>query len=147
MHPSHSAWSQGRSRLRLGTTLLHAPNSETLPVLIIPPNKNPRSRGGFLLAVLLGARKPDQKSIPPMPPMPPPGGIIGSSFFGASATIASVVIIRPAIDAAFCSAMQTLDLRRSPPRGLRGVIPSRRPGRTHPPGSDWALRMISSSAA
>src|SRR3546814_8525732 len=36
--------------------------------------------------------------MPPMPPMPPPPGIAGSSFFGASATIASVVIIRPAID-------------------------------------------------
>ncbi len=35
--------------------------------------------------------------------MPPPGAA-GSSFFGASATIASVVIIRPAMDAAFCSA-------------------------------------------
>ena len=42
--------------------------------------------------------------MPPMPPMPPPPGIAGSSFFGSSATIASVVIIRPAIEAAFCSA-------------------------------------------
>ena len=53
------------------------------------------------------AGKPDQKSMPPMPPMPPPmppPPPAGSSFFGASATIASVVIIRPAIDAAFCSA-------------------------------------------
>ena len=40
-----------------------------------------------------------------MPPMPPPG-IAGSSFFGSSPTIASVVIIRPAIDAAFCSAVR-----------------------------------------
>jgi hypothetical protein len=30
--------------------------------------------------------------------------VVRSSFFGASAAIASVVIIRPAIDAAFCSA-------------------------------------------
>ena len=30
----------------------------------------------------------------------------GSSFFGESATIASVVIIGPAMDAAFCSAVR-----------------------------------------
>ena len=36
-----------------------------------------------------------------MPPQPPGAA---ASFFSASATIASVVIIRPAIDAAFCSA-------------------------------------------
>ncbi|MER3943459.1 hypothetical protein J9A72_27275 [Klebsiella pneumoniae] len=41
-----------------------------------------------------------------MPPMPPPGGIAGSSFFGASATMASVVIIRPAMEAAFCNAVR-----------------------------------------
>ena len=40
-------------------------------------------------------------SIPPIPPMPP-GGIPGPlSFFGFSATVASVVISNPAIDAAF----------------------------------------------
>jgi hypothetical protein len=39
----------------------------------------------------------NQQSIPPMPP---PGAAGTSFFFGASATIASVVIIRPAIDAA-----------------------------------------------
>ena len=44
--------------------------------------------------------------MPPMPPMPPPGGIAGSSFFGASATMASVVIIRPAMEAAFCNAVR-----------------------------------------
>ena len=39
--------------------------------------------------------------IPSIPPMPP-GGIAGpSSFFGFSATVASVVISNPAIDAAF----------------------------------------------
>ena len=46
-----------------------------------------------------------QKSMPPMPPMPPGAPwLCGSSFFGASATMHSVVIIRPAMDAAFCSA-------------------------------------------
>ena len=42
--------------------------------------------------------------MPPMPPMPPMSGMpppAGSSFFGASAIIASVVIIRPATEAAF----------------------------------------------
>ena len=41
--------------------------------------------------------------MPPIPPMSPPAGI-GASSFGSSATIASVVIIRPATDAAFCNA-------------------------------------------
>ena len=45
--------------------------------------------------------------IPSIPPMPP-GGIAGPlSFFGFSATVASVVISNPAIDAAFCSAART----------------------------------------
>ena len=45
--------------------------------------------------------------IPSIPPMPP-GGIAGpSSFFGFSATVASVVISNPAMDAAFCSAART----------------------------------------
>ena len=46
--------------------------------------------------------------MPPMPPMPPPGMAgIPPSFFGFSATMASVVIRSPAIDAAFCSAART----------------------------------------
>ena len=59
--------------------------------------KAPREAG---LSVLLdGARAP--YIIPSIPPMPP-GGIAGpSSFFGFSATVASVVISSPAIDAAF----------------------------------------------
>lgn len=45
-------------------------------------------------------RKADQKSIPP-----PPGGIAGGVFgSGFSATIASVVINRPATEAASCRA-------------------------------------------
>jgi hypothetical protein len=43
--------------------------------------------------------------MPPMSGMPPPG-IAGASSFGSSATIASVVIIRPATEAAFCSAVR-----------------------------------------
>ena len=40
--------------------------------------------------------------------MPPPPGIAGAAFFfGASATMASVVIMRPAIEAASCSATRT----------------------------------------
>src|ERR1700739_582584 len=48
-------------------------------------------------------RGADQKS------MPPPPGIAGAGlcFFGTSATIASVVISRPATEAAFCSAART----------------------------------------
>src|SRR5215831_19230258 len=43
-----------------------------------------------------------------MPPMPPPGGIAGGVFgSGFSATIASVVIKRPATDAASCRACRT----------------------------------------
>src|SRR5271165_7262051 len=43
-----------------------------------------------------------QKSMPPIPPMPPPGppGIAGLCLRGSSATIASVVISRPAMEAA-----------------------------------------------
>ena len=48
-------------------------------------------------------------TIPPMPPMPPPAGIPppAASFLGASAIIASVVMSRPAIDAASWSATLT----------------------------------------
>src|SRR5271166_6186553 len=45
--------------------------------------------------------------MPPIPPMPPPGIAGASFFFGASATMASVVIIRPATDAASCNATRT----------------------------------------
>ena len=41
-------------------------------------------------------------SMPPIPPMPP--GIAGASSFGNSATMQSVVSIRPATEAAFCNA-------------------------------------------
>src|SRR5262249_25226103 len=48
----------------------------------------------------------DQKSIPP--PIPPaPGGMAGVCFFGTSATIASVVMSRPATEAASCNAVRT----------------------------------------
>jgi len=39
--------------------------------------------------------------------MPPPPGIAGLSFFGSSATMASVVIKSPATDAAPCNAART----------------------------------------
>ena len=46
--------------------------------------------------------------MPPIPPMPPPPGIGGAdSFFGSSATIASVVMRSPATDAAPCNATRT----------------------------------------
>ena len=52
--------------------------------------------------------------MPLMPPIPP--GIAGLplSSSGSSETIASVVSIRPAIDAAFCNAVRTT-LERCPP--------------------------------
>ena len=43
-------------------------------------------------------------SMPPIPPMPP--GMAGASSFGASATMHSVVSIRPATEAAFCNAVR-----------------------------------------
>src|SRR4029077_12278814 len=49
----------------------------------------------------------DQKSIPPIPPPGPPGGMAGGCFFGTSATIASVVIRRPATELASCRAVRT----------------------------------------
>ena len=57
---------------------------------------NPQDRRVVAFAIFLCS----QKSIPPMPPMPPPPGIWGASFFGCSVIVASVVTIRPAIDAA-----------------------------------------------
>jgi hypothetical protein len=50
-----------------------------------------------------------QKSMPPIPHMPPPGppGIAGLCFFGSSATMASVVMSKPATDAAPYSAART----------------------------------------
>src|SRR5262249_59768065 len=46
--------------------------------------------------------------MPPMPPIPPPGGIPGWSLgSGRSATMPSVVINNPAIEAASCSATRT----------------------------------------
>ena len=50
--------------------------------------------------------------MPPIPPLPLPPPIGNQwAFFGVSATIASVVISRPATDAASCSAVRN-DLRR-----------------------------------
>src|SRR5215472_7934141 len=51
-----------------------------------------------------------------MPPMPPPPGIAGAgvSFFGLSPTIASVVMRRPATEAASCSAVRTTLAETSP---------------------------------
>ena len=79
--------------------------------------------------VARGTARPDtplagiaQKSISPMPP---PGGIgIGVSFFGFSATIASVVIRRPAIDEASCSAVRTTLAGSMTPRATRSPYSS-----------------------
>ena len=61
------------------------------------------TKSASLRAFGLADRGGADQSMPPMPPMPPPPWACGSSFFGSSA-MASVVIIRPAIEAAFCSA-------------------------------------------
>ncbi len=57
----------------------------------------------------------------PMPPMPPPPGIGGDFFSGFSAIIASVVISRPAIEAASCSAMRTTLVGSTMPALIRSV--------------------------
>jgi hypothetical protein len=62
--------------------------------------------------------------------MPPPGGMAGMdvSFLGFSATIASVVIKRPAMDDPSCSAMRTtlvgsmIPLHTLSERFLKGLI-------------------------
>jgi hypothetical protein len=67
-----------------------------------------KKAGASGLLVLVTDRAP-QKSMPPIPPMPPPAppGMAEPCFFGSSATIASVVISRPAIEAAPCRATRT----------------------------------------
>src|SRR5262249_34666288 len=64
-----------------------------------------KGKGPGLLRGLLavGVARGAQKSIPPPPGM----GGAGGCFFGTSATMASVVIRRPAIEAASCSAVRT----------------------------------------
>ena len=63
-----------------------------------PDKESPATQAG-LSVLLFEARTP--YIMPSIPPMPP-GGIAGpSSFFGFSATVASVVISNPAIDDAF----------------------------------------------
>ena len=60
--------------------------------------------------------------MPPIPPMPPPGIAGMADFFsGLSATSASVVSTRPAIDAAFCSAAR-VTLAGSMTPGLHQVL-------------------------
>jgi len=74
---------------------------------IMAPNKQKKGRGSrralFQIRRMVGT---DQKSIPPMPPPPGIAGA-GDCFFGASATIASVVTSRPATEAASCKAART----------------------------------------
>src|SRR6266852_4359586 len=65
--------------------------------------KGPGLRPGL---VSFRNRRPDQKSMSPMPPPGPPG-IGGDFFLGSSATIASVVTSRPATLAASWSAART----------------------------------------
>ena len=55
-------------------------------------------------AIALGGHSGCYISMPPMPPIPPIPGPACDSSVGNSATIASVARIRPATEAAFCSA-------------------------------------------
>ncbi len=75
--------------------------------------KNPRRRvrcGGFFAKGRNGAFCLGQQTtfyiMPSMPPMPPPMPAAGASSFGDSATMHSVVSIKPATEAAFCSAVR-----------------------------------------
>src|SRR5262249_13140556 len=65
--------------------------------------KGPGLRPGLRCPVDTGR---DQKSIPPIPPPPGMGGA-AAGFFGTAATIASVVMRRPATDEAPCRAWRT----------------------------------------
>jgi hypothetical protein len=66
------------------------------------------------LLVLNDRSRVPQKSMPPIPPIPPPAppGMAEPCFFGSSATIASVVISRPATEAAPCSVCRVDDALR-----------------------------------
>ena len=73
-----------------------------------PRRTSRQTKKGRVAAALRNSNGPDRTymsmPMPPMPPMPPPGA--GDSSLGASATIASVVSISEATDAAFCSAVR-----------------------------------------
>jgi len=58
--------------------------------------------------------------------MPPPGGIAGAGFFsGTSPTIASLVSIKPATDAASCNAVRTTLVGSMIPAFSRAAPPKR----------------------
>src|SRR6185312_15996444 len=57
-----------------------------------------------------------------MPPMPLPPGIAWPFFCGTSATIASVVMSRPATDAAPCSAARTTLVRVDDAMGYQVAV-------------------------
>ena len=61
-------------------------------------------------------------SMPPIPPIPPCEWAWASFFFGASAMPASVVIIRPAIEAACCKALQSPIRQIAENAGVEGSI-------------------------
>src|SRR5271156_6276858 len=88
-----------RAGLRHGRQLAQKPPRE--------PNRRAKRAAEAALFHFSTNERLDQKSMPPMPPPPPPPiGIAGLSL-GISATIASVVIKRPATEAASCRAVRT----------------------------------------
>ena len=102
----HAARCRGNVTKRSGASILGSPAvvEPRSSVSFVISWRKPRSGAG-LSGLLDQARA--SHIIPSIPPMPP-GGIAGpSSFFGFSATVASVVISNPAIDAAFCNAVRT----------------------------------------
>src|SRR5712691_11965641 len=81
---------------------------ETLPISIDSSLLRARQAKGPGLHPGLSYFLPGPRGQKSMPPMPPPPGIAGAAFFfGTSATIASVVMRRPATDAAPCNAART----------------------------------------
>jgi hypothetical protein len=77
----------------------------TLLICLIPPLDISNKKGLNMRPFFLFMNEPMIyiiPPIPPMPPMPPISGIAGAgSSFGSSATIHSVVSIKPATEAAF----------------------------------------------
>jgi hypothetical protein len=90
----HKRWSPASCWRSASWSWIMTKEGRDLPGLPAFPDLDPSGRTYIM------------SSMPPIPPMPP--GIAGIlSFLGASAIPASVVIIRPAMEAASCSAVRT----------------------------------------
>ncbi len=69
--------------------------------------RRPKSPFSISLWIAKGWLSLPSRTIPPIPPI---SGIAGAASWGLSVTIASVVIIRPATDAANCSALRSIGM-------------------------------------